>query len=635
MFALIGSALIPPPACPTIRGMNRAAVVAQARQFRRAGVERRAEPRPAVARWWGKVLLLLLGAGLLTAAFAPAGQWYLAWVGLVPWLVVLGGCRSQRAAFGWSWVAGTFFFIANMWWMAAVTGPGMVGLMCILGLYWGYAGVIVRGAGLLRSADEDGADRARWSRPWRWPTVRLALVAAAWVAAAEWFRGTWPWHGLPWLYLGYTQSPVLTLCQVADVTGVAGVSFLLVTANGWVALWLLDRMSVRRLVPAGVAVVATAAAVVGYGQYRLRTEPGRLTDGPRVLVVQPNVPQDNSGDKGMPQQQLTDYHLTRTRAALARTPGVDLVVWSETMMPAINPAALAHLAGTDYGQESRAAFHDVQDLAFDHDAAVLAGGKYLGEFDASDPGGRIKVSDESNATYFFDRRGAMDDRIYKKIHLVPYGEFIPFKTGCPPLYKLALHLGPKDMAGYQLEPGSEDELTVFRLARPDTATGRAAGEPWRIVTPICFEDIDADLCAAMFRPDVGTDRKRADVLVNVTNDGWFAANENAQHLQAAVFRSIENRVPTARAVNTGISGFIDPVGRTTGLLAARTEGTSVAVVQLDGRVTAFTRAGQLFARACAGTTVAVVGVAGLGWVVRRTGLRARRRDGEPAATVNV
>ena len=131
------------------------------------------------------------------------------------------------------------------------------------------------------------------------------------------------------------------------------------------------------------------------------------------------------------------------------------------------------------------------------------------------------------------------------------------------------------MANYQLEPGSEDDLTVFPLARPDGHPG----VPWRVVTPICFEDIDADLCAQMCRPDAGDPRKRADVLVNVTNDGWFAANENAQHFQAAVFRSIENRVPTARAVNTGISGFIDPVGRTTGLLPARTDGTSVAVVQ--------------------------------------------------------
>lgn len=589
--------------------MNRAAVVAQAQQFRRAGVEPRPASPSVVTRWWGRLLLLLVGAGLLTAAFAPAGQWYLAWVGLVPWLVVLHGCRRQASAFLWSWVAGTFFFIANMWWMAAVTGPGMVGLMAILGLYWGYAGLIVRGAGLLRAGGSEAGARVP---PWRWATVRLLLMAATWVAAAEWFRGTWPWHGLPWLYLGYTQSPVLTLCQVADVTGVAGVSFVVVAANVWIAMWVVNRLSVRRLVPAGLAVLGMVAGVAGYGQYRMRTEPARLSDGPRTLVVQPNVPQDNSGEKGATQQELVDFHLARTRAALAAEPGVDLVVWSETMMPPFNPAARDSLPGV------RAAFAAVQDLAYDHNAAVLTGGQFFGTVDWSDPSGRVRISDKGNVAYFFHRTGAPDEQVYKKIHLVPYGEFTPFKQGCPPLYRLALKLGPPDMVNYELTPGSEDELTVFELARPEGRPGR----PWRAVTPICFEDIDADICAEMFRPDSATAGKRADVLVNMTNDGWFQANENAQHLQAAVFRSIENRVPTARAVNTGISGFVDPVGRTSGLLAVRTAGTSVGVLRTDDRVTTFTRVGQRFARGCAGVTVAVVALSLAAWGGRRFGRRA-------------
>ncbi len=111
----------------------------------------------------------------------------------------------------------------------------------------------------------------------------------------------------------------------------------------------------------------------------------------------------------------------------------------------------------------------------------------------------------------------------------------------------------------------------------------------------------------MFRPSADDpDRKRADVLVNVTNDGWFHANENAQHLQAATFRSIENRVPTARAVNTGISGFVDPLGHTSGLIEPRTEGTSVGVLMLCSRVTFFTRHGEVFALGCAIVTVLTV-----------------------------
>ncbi len=594
------------------RRMNRAAVVAAGQQFRRAGVDPPPAIVPWLGRWYGRLLLLAVGAGLLTAAFAPADQFYLAWVGLVPWLLVLSRTRSARAAFGWSWIAGTLFFIANMWWMSAVTVPGMIGLMAILGLYWGYAGAILYGAGVV------GVGRAGGATPLarRWPVLGVLLTAAVWVAAAEWFRGTWPWHGLPWLYLGYTQSPVLALCQSADLFGVAGLSFLIAAVNAWVALWVEDRLSVRRLVPAGLLVLAAVAADGGYGAYRLRTEPGRLVTGPQVLVVQPNYPQDPTGAKSRHDDDIVLDHLQWTQGALGAHPGTDLVVWSETMMPPLNPYARQYLAGSGYSFVQQT-FTALQDLAFNYRVSILTGGLFVGKF-AEGADGRLDMLDKSNVAYRFDRGGAMDKDVYRKIHLVPFGEFIPFKEGCPPLYRLALKLGPPDMTDYELVGGSEDQLDVFDL-RHDPAGPTPAAPPWRYVTPICFEDIDADLCARMLRPDAAGGRKRADFIVNVTNDGWFMANENGQHLQAAVFRSIENRVPTARSVNTGISGFIDPLGRADGLVPARTAGTSDRQLMLDDRVTLFTRTGQLFARCCAGLTVGVIAVSLAGWAIRRRG----------------
>src|SRR5690606_30873922 len=97
---------------------------------------------------------------------------------------------------------------------------------------------------------------------------------------------------------------------------------------------------------------------------------------------------------------------------------------------------------------------------------------------------------------------------------------------------------------YTLTPGSLDDLTIFELS---DAGGEGSGDlsgPWRFVVPICFEDIDAALVAEMLRPRQAGGNKRADFIVNITNDGWFKANEQPQHLQVAVFRSIENRVPT-------------------------------------------------------------------------------------------
>jgi apolipoprotein N-acyltransferase len=114
----------------------------------------------------------------------------------------------------------------------------------------------------------------------------------------------------------------------------------------------------------------------------------------------------------------------------------------------------------------------------------------------------------------------------------------------------------------------------------------------------------------MFRP--GADgRKRADLIINVTNDGWFLGNEQAQHLQSAIFRSIENRAPTARADNTGISGFIDSYGRITGqsVLPVRTDGTLMQRVMLDGRISIYSRVGDVFAWTCLAATAVLIVIA--------------------------
>jgi apolipoprotein N-acyltransferase len=194
----------------------------------------------------------------------------------------------------------------------------------------------------------------------------------------------------------------------------------------------------------------------------------------------------------------------------------------------------------------------------------------------------------------------MDDSLgkrYDKIHLVPFGEFVPFERSFPWLHRILLELGPKYYSEYQLESGDPGALTIFDLSN--------GSRTWHFATPICFEDIDSRICSDMVRSPAGTP-KRADFLVNLTNDGWFKANQNAQHLQAAIFRSIENRVPMARSVNTGISGFIDSTGRTSNLLPPRTIGASVARLMLDSRQTFYTRWGDLFAMVTIAATAAIV-----------------------------
>lgn len=606
-------------------------------------------PLPAISfpdRWYGKLALLLLSVALLTFSFAPFGQFYLSWIGLVPWLLVLHRVRSQRAAFFWSWVGGIFFFTANMWWLVYVTGPGMIALMVLLGLYWALAGVVIRGAGLLPPREyrehEDGGSRiddggtppARSSilyLPSSSPVFSVLLIPAVWVGF-EWLRGTWPLQGLPWLYLGHPQTPTLVTCQIADLAGAFGVSFWVAAVNTLVALFVLyPRRARRRLVSAATMVVGMLALVLGYGLLRLSED--ATAPGPTVMVVQSNYPQSNTGDKGATYQEMLEFHLGSTDAALrarpAGAPPVELVVWSETMMPELNPETRRQFAGTPEGQFYQDVHDLLSELTAKHRVALLAGGIFSDKWRERKQG-RWTPRDRRNSAYLFDPTGRLSDQRYDKIHIVPFGEYLPFKSGFPPLYRLFVALSPYGEE-YTLTPGSVEAVTLFTIPAaaaqqespgPAGAGGDPTRQTYRFATPICFEDIDPALVARMFRGADG--RKAADLIVNITNDGWFKYNEMPQHLQAAVFRSIENRVPTARSVNTGISGFIDSEGQTHDLIRAGTEGTATRTLLLDARYTLYTRVGDLFAIACAVLTAIMAVWAVVRWIVVRGRARAVR-----------
>src|SRR5688572_6284098 len=158
---------------------------------------------------WSKVGLIVLTAGALSLAFAPIGQFYLAWVALAPMLVVVARAKTVRAAFMWGWLGGTVFFLLNFTYLLLVTVPGALLLPPYLALYWGVAAAVIRAGRLIDATDVGGAALT---------FSRACGVAAIWVAA-EWLRGT-VFTGLPWLFIGYTQSPLLALCQIADFAGV-------------------------------------------------------------------------------------------------------------------------------------------------------------------------------------------------------------------------------------------------------------------------------------------------------------------------------------------------------------------------------------------------------------------------------
>jgi apolipoprotein N-acyltransferase len=547
-------------------------------------------------------LLIALSVALLSLALAPVKQFYLAWVGLVPWMLVVRSTRTKRAAFFWSWAGGTAFFLANMWWLAKVTVPGMIVLLLYLGLYWGFAAVVVVGCGLI--------PRAQTACPGALGVVRSVIALPVIWAALEWCRGNWSMfgeQGLPWLYLGHTQSPLLMMCQVADFGSAYAISFWVVMVNALVFGTIVRRERLASLVPAGSAVVIVLVAVGAYGAYRLNQTHRVISPGPVVLVIQPNYPQDNSGEKGAARDEIVRFHLKTTRDALRelgdRGTRVDLIAWSETMMPPLNASARHALAGTERGPFLETTLDQLARLATESGAALIAGGEYADRWRQRDE--YIVASDRRNSAYFFEPGGGMSEDRYDKVHLVPFGEFIPFQS-IRPLFNLLIKLGPKYYEDYILTPGNRSAMTVFTTS-----------DGIRFVVPICFEDIVSPLVARMLRGSDAT--KRADFIVNLTNDGWFLANEMPQHLQAAAFRSIENRVPTARSVNTGVSGFIDSTGRTHDLVPAGKEGWSAARLMIDPRVTFYTRRGDVFPVVCAALTAALIG-----WTIVSNRLRSSR-----------
>jgi apolipoprotein N-acyltransferase len=239
-----------------------------------------------------------------------------------------------------------------------------------------------------------------------------------------------------------------------------------------------------------------------------------------------------------------------------------------------------------------------------------------------------------NSALVYDKDGQQRAQRYNKIHLVPFGEFVPFRNATflgidlHWLYRVLNRVSPFSHGGeyeYSLWPG--EEYLVFELD--------AAGQPRRFGVPICYEDTVPYL-ARNFVWQGG--ERRVDFLVNISNDGWFLhSDELPQHLAICVFRAVENRVGIARAVNTGISGFIDPAGRVYSVVTKDgrtygrgTIGYEVASVLLDERISAYGRFGDWFALICvAGTLALWTGAVATRWVyaLRKRFAQRRARTG--------
>lgn len=382
-------------------------------------------------------------------------------------------------------------------------------------------------------------------------SAKPAVFRAVWIALAwtvtEFLRSEMPVFGFGWNLLAYSQSPYLPLIQGANVIGAFGLGFLVALVNALLG----HAWSVRKAWKKVFYSVAVAGTIVAgmwvYGAREL-AKPEAPQEYLRVSVLQGNIPQSVKWALMARDKILTIYERLTQLAALEQP---DLIVWPEAAFPGY------------FNRDLEAA--QISQLVREAGSPLLIGGL---EWESE--------KESYNSAYFLNKDGTPGQR-YDKLRLVPFGEYIPIKFLFGWLTPVADALGISDF-----RPGRE--AVVFRWAR----------ENWPFGVLICFEDIFPDLGRDL------TDRG-AKFLTVITNDAWFGkTGAPFQHLQASIFRAVENGVPVVRAANTGISSFVSSRGRVLAMVtdpggdATFVTGQKTLDLPLPAGTTHFRQGGFLF-----------------------------------------
>jgi len=515
-------------------------------------------------------VLALLSGILVGICFPPFEYLHLSWL---PWVALAPLCWAlwvsprpvslklwTRRAFLLGWLCGTLSFLISLFWITTVTAPGWILLSLVVGLYHGLWGLF---AGLvLRSVGEGKDPSQAWLGNLRNLVVAL-LAAAAWVAV-EWLRGTL-FSGFGWNPLGVALRNCIPLIQITSITGTAGLTFLCVLGSTITAI-TVERL--RREIRSGrprphVDFFATIFLVVllfGYGVKKISIHPP-ASISLKVAGIQGNVPVYDYWDVKC-EGRIMESYLSGSRKALAADP--DLVVWPEAATP--RPLLMDEII-----------FNQVKDLASGTQADFLIGSVNYEQEPRGDHNAAILLTEH-----------AASAQIYNKVHLVPFGEYVPFRHGFP---LFSWIVGKK--VPYDFDPGKGPALLNLSV------------KPIKLGPLICFEDTLGDLTRR-------SAKLGAQLLMTLTNDGWFEHSvATRQHLANAQLRTVETGLPMVRVADTGISCVIDRFGRIRQELRGKDgspfiEGILQADVQvpLTPEPTFYTLHGDLFAHGCLALTIA-------------------------------
>ena len=438
-------------------------------------------------------------SGLLLACSFPLPDYHLlAWLGLIPLIMVM-----PKRPFKSGFVAGVVFFAVTLYWLNIVmTTYGHLPVMLSFLLYLLLAAYLAFYWAIATWA----ACRLKEFRGYS-----FALTLPVFWVALEFLR-EFLLTGFPWATLGYSQHDWLPMVQSADLFGVYGLSYLIVLCNAALAeCFLLKSRGPSQGWP-GKALAVAIVLLLGnyaYGVWCLQQNLDTRAESLNVAVVQGNIPQDL---KWRPESQISTVQTYRDLSLRAEQDGAkDLIVWPEAAMPF-------------YFQDGGPLADSVTGLAAEAKTALLFGSPAY----RRDSGTLRYLNSAFLLSPTAEEQGRSD-----KIHLVPFGEYVPLGKFLPFVNKLVAGIG-------DYSPGEINPL------------------------PIGSHNLGVLICYEVVFPELAREyvRQGSDLLVNITNDAWFGKSSAPwQHLAMARFRAIENRVWVARAANTGISAFIAPSGR--------------------------------------------------------------------------
>jgi apolipoprotein N-acyltransferase len=516
-----------------------------------------------ILSWGWKRAAIALAAGAMSAlAMAPFNAWPVLFLTfpVVVWLMDGAGAgrwHGVPAAAIVGWWFGLGYFVPGLYWIGyafLVDAPTFAWLMpfAILGLPAYLALFTASGFALARLI---------WTRD----TSRVVALAAS-LTLSEWLRG----HvltGFPWNTFGYALTEPLALAQTASLIGLWGLTFLCVAIFASPAVLIDGRARERRPWITPVTAVLVLVGMGIFGAVHLSLRPTTMVENVKLRIMQPNLQQDARFNYSAKAEVMQKYLTLSDRASGPQSSGVrdtSVLIWPESAFPFFltrEADAMAQIAG------------------------LLSKGTVLitGSVRAPDLPPGTRITRAYNSIYAIDHDGSILS-IYDKLHLVPFGEYLPFQDL---MEKLGFVQLTKVQGGFI--PGERRRTLEIPHAPP-------------ALPLICYE--------AIFPGEIATRDDRPGWIVNLTNDGWFGISTGPyQHLQQARLRAIEQGLPVIRAANTGISAVIDPLGRIVTRLGLGIEGVLDSSLPNAVPPTVYARVGD--------TPAAIMVAAALIFVLRR------------------